>query len=279
MSAPLAIWIDGQPAPQARWTLDRALHYGDGLFETITVRAGELRFEALHRARLDEGCRRLQIRLDTDAAWQQARGIAQLHPECTLKLLVSRGDAVARGYTPVGSEQPRVIALVHAPPDETEYPQRVRVVTLRSVLGENPQLAGLKHCNRLEQVLARLELQSVNSDGQAAWEGLLGSSSGSLVSGTMSNVFLELDGEWMTPALESCGVAGVMRGVVLRETGTPGLSITTREISMAALGRCTSMFLTNARMGVRAVQELDGRALRQLDDVARLAARVQHLAR
>jgi 4-amino-4-deoxychorismate lyase len=279
MSAPLATWIDGQPAPQARWTLDRALHYGDGLFETITVRGGGLRFEALHRARLEEGCRRLRIPIDSDAPWQQARRIAQLHPECTLKLLVSRGDAVARGYTIVGSERPRVIALVHAAPDEAEYPQHVRVVTLRSLLGENPQLAGLKHCNRLEQVLARQELQSVDCGGQLAWEGLLGSSSGLLVSGTMSNVFLELDGEWMTPALESCGVAGVMRGVVLREAGALGLPIAARETSMAALGRCTSMFLTNARMGVRAVHELDGRALRQVADVARLAARVSDLAR
>jgi 4-amino-4-deoxychorismate lyase len=279
MNAPLATWIDGQPAPQARWALDRALHYGDGLFETITVRGGELRFEALHRARLEEGCRRLQIRIEADAPWQQARGIARLHPDCTLKLLVSRGEAVARGYTPTGGEQPRVIALVHAAPEEAEYPVHLRAVTLRSLLGENPQLAGLKHCNRLEQVLARQELQTVNSSGQSAWEGLLGSSSGRLVSGTMSNVFLELDGEWMTPALDSCGVAGVMRGVVLREAGGLGLSITRREIAMPELGRCTSMFLTNARMGVRAVHELDGRALRQVAGVAQLAARVQDLAR
>lgn len=284
MSAPLAVWVDGVAAPvTAGWTVDRALHYGDGLFETVTVRGGVLRFEALHRARLAEGCRRLQIRIDPGLAWQRAQELARLHPDCTLKLLVSRGSALARGYTPTGGEQPRIVTLVYDAPQEREFPARLRAVTLRSVLGENPGLAGLKHCNRLEQVLARQELQgrepgNRDSHHGPAWEGLMGSSSGRLISGTMSNVFLELDGEWMTPALGLCGVAGVMRAVVLREASGLGLSIATRDIALASLEKCTAMFLTNARMGVRPVHELDGRGLRGDAQVERLAVRVADLA-
>ena len=85
---------------------------------------------------------------------------------------------------------------------------RVRLGELR--LGENPALAGLKHLNRLEQVLARLEW----SDPGIA-EALLFSSSGALVSGSMSNVFLVHGGRLATPRLDRCGVAGVMREVVL----------------------------------------------------------------
>jgi len=284
MSAPFAIWIDGVPAPvSADWTLDRALQYGDGLFETVTVRAGVLRFEELHRARLAEGCHRLQIHIDAGLPWQRARELARLHPDCTLKLLVSRGAARTRGYTPSGDELPRVIAQAYSAPRESEFPERLRASTLRSLLGENPGLAGLKHCNRLEQVLARLELQALqsghhDSSGAPPWEGLMASSSGRLVSGTMSNVFLELDGEWMTPALGLCGVAGVMRAVVLREAAGLGLRIATRDIPLASLEGCAAMFLTNARMGVRLVHELDGRGLREDAQVKRLAARVADLA-
>jgi len=261
MNAPLGMLVDGESAPSPTdrsmdWALDRAMHYGDGLFETLLVRDGHLRFEALHRARLAEGCRRLQINLDPELPWQQARLLARHHPQCTLKLLVSRGSATARGYAPSGNEQPRIIALAYPPPGAGEFPARLSAVTLRSVLGENPQLAGLKHCNRLEQVLARAELQ-----GQGAFEGLMASSSGLLVSGTMSNVFLELDGEWMTPALDRCGVAGVMRAVVLREAASCGVPVRESDLPVTMLARCTSLFLTNARMGVRVVHELDGRAL------------------
>jgi 4-amino-4-deoxychorismate lyase len=273
MSAPLAIMVDGVSAAEAEWPLDRALHFGDGVFETLLVRGGLLRFEALHRARLREGCQRLHISLDPELPWRTATLLASRHPECTLKLLVSRGTATARGYTPAGNEHPRVIALVYPAPEAKEFPPMLRAVTLRSVLGENPQLAGLKHCNRLEQVLARQELL-----GHNAHEGLLGSSSGLLVSGTISNVFLELDGEWMTPALDRCGVAGVMRAVALRESTACGLQIRQGEVALHALARCTGLFLTNARMGVRVVQELDGRKLQETPAAQQLAARVADLA-
>ena len=274
VNAPLATLVDGEIASSAtHWALDRGLHYGDGLFETMLVREGRLRFEALHRARLAEGCRRLHIAIDPDLPWQQARQLASHHPQCTLKLLVSRGSATARGYAPAGSEQPRVIALAYPPPAAGEFPATLRAVTLRSVLGENRQLAGLKHCNRLEQVLARQELQ-----GRGAFEGLMASSSGLLVSGTMSNVFLELDGEWMTPALDRCGVAGVMRTVLLREAARCGVAVQQRDLPLAQLARCTGLLLTNARMGVRVVHELDGRTLPAAAALQPLLNRVSGLA-
>ena len=123
--------------------------------------------------------------------------------------------------------------------------------TLR--LGENPALAGIKHCNRLEQVLARREC----SDPDIA-EALLFSSSGALVSGTMSNVFLVRGSQVLTPCIDRCGVAGVMRGLVLEIAGEAGISAEERRLDAADLAAAEELFLTNALTGIRPVRELDG---------------------
>jgi 4-amino-4-deoxychorismate lyase len=272
MSAPLGVLVDGQPCA-ADWPLDRALHYGDGLFETIAVRQGRLRFESLHRARLAEGCRRLGLQVDHGDVWQQTQTLATRHTTCTLKLLVTRGSAVARGYAPSGAERTRVVLLAYPSSSGPELPSRVRVATLEATLGENPALAGIKHCNRLEQVLARLELRS----HEHAFEGLMASSSGHLISGTMSNVFLEQDGVLMTPSLERCGIAGVMRAVVLREAAAAGTPVQVKDMPLDIVRRCSGAFLTNARIGVLPVHVLDGRELALSASMQALAGRVSAL--
>jgi 4-amino-4-deoxychorismate lyase len=235
----------------------------------MLVRAGKVRFEALHRARLEDGCRRLAIAADHDAIWSEARGLAAKQGAALLKLQVTRGDAVARGYTPDGSERARRILSVFPAPAESELPQLVRVQSLTHTMGENPRLAGLKHCNRLEQVLARMALR-----GTGAFEGIMASSSGLLISGTMSNVFIELDGEILTPALDRCGVAGVMRAAVLREAGRAGLPVRVAEVPVASLVRVTALALSNARMGLVSADEVDGRTLARNARLAHLAALV-----
>ena len=164
MITPAEVLVDGLPA-DARWPMDRGLLYGDGLFETMLARRGVIRFGADHAARLAEGCRRLGIKADLPRIWADARAAATRHVDATLRLQVTRGAAEARGYTPTGREQPRAILAIFAPPSPGELPGRIRVSTLSIQLGENPALAGLKHCNRLEQVLARQALQAQSSAG------------------------------------------------------------------------------------------------------------------
>ncbi len=267
----LELLVDGERC-EADWPLDRGLQYGDGLFETMLVRNGQVRFQALHRARLAEGCRRLAIAADQAAVWQQVCAVAGGHDQALLRLQVTRGSALARGYTPSGREQARLILAVFSAADVASPPAPRRVQSLRMRLGENPALAGLKHCNRLEQVLARQELLGSN-----ALEGLLASSSGLLVSGTMSNVFLELDGELVTPALERCGVAGVARAAVLREARRAGVAVRIAELPFEVLERAGAMALSNARMGLLAVDELDGRRLARDPRLLDLAATVARL--
>ncbi len=272
MTGPLQVLVDGAPA-DGGWMLDRGLHYGDGLFETVIVRGGRLRFEALHRQRLERGCQRLGIEVDASSLWRQARALAESQGDCTLKILLTRGSSPARGYTPPRDARPRVIHLAYPPARPGEVPGRVRVSTLRAQLGENPALAGIKHCNRLEQILGRSELQHTG-----AFEGLMGTGSGRLVSGTMSNVFLWQDGGYVTPLLDQCGIEGVTRAVVLREAARCGLGVREARVPMDALAACKGLFITNARLGVVPAHELDGRDLRVDPVVQALAERVASLA-
>jgi 4-amino-4-deoxychorismate lyase len=130
----------------------------------------------------------------------------------------------------------------------------VRTLTLR--LGENPRLAGLKHCNRLEQILARTELAA-----EPLAEGILFSSSGNLVSATSSNVFLVRESCLLTPRIDLCGVAGVMRRVVLREARRVGIPARECELRAQDLEAADEIFLTNARIGIWPVRALDAREL------------------
>ena len=256
------ILIDGEPAAEpgaAVSVLDRGLHYGDGLFETIACEGGRPRLIERHLQRLAAGCERLGL-VPGDGAvlTREVLELAAGTSRAIVKLLLTRGVSLARGYAPAGSERTLRIALRYAWPghDPQQAGQGVRVRRAALRLGENPALAGIKHCNRLEQVLARREW----TDPGIA-EALLFSSSGALVSGTMSNVFLVRGSEVLTPCIDRCGVAGVMRGLVLEIAAAAGISAEERRLDAADLAAADELFLTNAVTGIRPVRELDGRGL------------------
>ena len=255
---PIQVLIEGVPGHGVD-VLDRGLHYGDGLFETIACRAGHARFLELHLQRLTAGCERLDIRFaDRTGLTAQIRALAATAPACIIKLIVTRGSATARGYGAQGDEQTRTILLQYPWPAENPAPWEHGIVvrTAQGRLGENPALAGLKHLNRLEQVLIRGEWTD-----PAIQEALVFSSSGWLVSGTMSNVFLVRHNRIMTPAITGAGVRGVMRRVVMRAAQRGGLNVTEAALDAAALASAEEIFLTNARIGIWPVRALDARRL------------------
>jgi len=250
--------VDGLPATGID-VLDRGLHYGDGLFETIACRAGHARFLELHLQRLREGCARLRIHLSDPAALRaQLESRAAAQPDCILKLIVTRGSATARGYGPQGDELGRSILLQYpwTAEDPSLWEEGIAVRTALGRLGENPALAGLKHLNRLEQVLIRAEWTD-----PAIREALVFSRSGWLVSGTMSNVFLVRDDQLMTPAITTAGIRGVMRRVVMREAQRGGLTVAEAAVDAAAVASAQEILLTIARIGIWPVRSLDGRPL------------------
>ncbi len=276
MRAPL-VWTDGEAYGPVS-ALDRGLHYGEGLFETIACLRGRPRFIELHLERLALGCRRLGLpHPGADRLRARIEQLAADERRVIVKVLLTRGPGRARGYRR-GAEDGTCVIICYPWPEEDAGPARegarVRIATTR--LGENPALAGMKHCNRLEQVLAANEAADAEAD-----EALMLSTSGRLICGTMTNVFLideVADSTRVrTPEIRTCGVAGVMRRVVMREAARAGWPVEECPLTLDDLAAAREVFLTNARVGLWPVRSLPGRELAAAAMTARLSALLQPL--
>ena len=230
---------------------DRGLCYGDGLFETILFVRGRAPLWSRHLQRLTESCVRLLLPVpDADLlAFEAAHASAGL-ARAVVRIALTRGVG-PRGYAlPHETQVTRIVAASPAPKipaDCYHHGIRVRLCALR--LGEQPALAGIKHLNRLEQVLARAEWND-----EAVTEGILCASDGRVIGATSANLFALIQGRLVTPALQRCGVAGVARAEVLAQR-----ECEVRDLGMEELLRADEIFLTNSVRGIVPVTVLDGR--------------------
>ena len=225
---------------------DRGLAYGDGLFETVLLRAGEPVLWRYHTARLARGCHRLDIPLPCqaalDATWQ---GPPSAEFE-VLKLILTRGSG-GRGYAQPDQVAPRLLSQRTPFQPSAECWQQgvtVRLCDLR--LAHQPRLAGIKHLNRLENVLARQEW----SDAAIA-EGLLADSHGHVVEATSMNIFWQQGGQVLTPLLDQCGVAGTLRAALIDRGAVEQASLPLHRL--AAVER---LWVANSVQGVWPVTSL-----------------------
>jgi len=248
----LSAWINGRRAAAIDHR-DRGLHYGDGLFETMRVRHRAIRLLDYHLERLYDGCRRLAIAAPPEpVVRRELVRIAAQRPAGILKLIVTRGSG-ARGYRPSGRERCTRIAALYPLPARAvaAASNSVRVRLCATHLGGNPALAGMKSLNRLESVLARAEW----SDARI-WEGLMRDADENIVCGTMSNLFLRRGSILLTPVLDRCGVAGVMRRWVLEQARALRLRAVERRIRWEDLGDAAEVFMSNAVVGLKSVGEI-----------------------
>lgn len=246
--------INGESATQISGH-DRGLHYGDGVFETLAVRDGRPLLWEQHLQRLGNGCVRLGIPMPAPALLaSEAAQVCAGAVQGVLKIIVTRGVG-ARGYRVTAPVQAtRLVALYPWPTWPDEYAQRgVRVRVCNTRLGSNPALAGLKHLNRLEQVLARSEWDDVSIA-----EGLMLDTAGHVIEGTMSNLFVVHDGQLLTPGLDSCGVAGIVRGVILELAARHAIACEITELDLQQVREADEILLCNSLIGVWPVRELDG---------------------
>jgi len=250
MVTPLC-FIDGQP--EASLSLnDRGLNYGHGLFETMRLSAGQLPLWSYHRQRLSRGADRLGIALDAsrlDIYLQQA--LEAFPADGMLKLVLTAGVG-PRGYRYQGLSASYV--LQYFPLPSMVESTAVRLQLCEYALPHNARLAGIKHLNRLDQVLAAAELDE-------GFDGLLQDVEGNVVEALSRNIFL-FDGQrWITPALKLCGVAGVMRRLLCDDI-IPGLGqeVAILPVDLASLVNAREVFLCNSVRGIQPVRELQGKA-------------------
>ncbi len=249
----MSTWINGRRNTRID-SFDRGLQYGDGLFETMRIRRGQIRLLDYHLDRLAAGCGRLEFAgPPVPALRRELARIAALRREGVLKLIVTRGRGL-RGYRPTGRERCTRILALHALPKTVvaDASAAVRVRLCVTPLGLNPRLAGLKTLNRLESVLARCEWNDAR-----IWEGLMQDVDENIVCGTMSNLFLRRGSTLMTPVLDRCGVAGVMRRWILEAAGELHLNPVERRVRWRDLSSAEEVFMSNAVVGIRSVGAIE----------------------
>lgn len=225
---------------------DRGLAYGDGVFETVLLRAGEPVLWPYHLTRLLRGCQRLNMPPPTleqlQATWS-GEPTSELE---VLKLILTRGSG-GRGYVLPDPVAPRLLSRrtpFVANAQRWQQGVSVRICHLR--LGHQPLLAGIKHLNRLENVMAR---QEWHDHGVA--EGLLGDSEGWLVEATSMNVFWQQAGQLFTPSLARCGVAGTLRAALLDQA-----IVQEAALPLSALPDVERLWVANSVHGVWPVSTL-----------------------
>lgn len=246
---------------------DRGIAYGDGLFETMRAHQGKVPWWDAHWARLQSGADRLRLALPDQAV--VGREAAQLlsGDSAVLKLLVTRGSG-GRGYAPPVAAMPTWVLSKHPLPVPPPY-EGIALRWCATRLALQPALAGIKHCNRLEQVLARAEWKDAAVPDRDAHDGLMRSTQGDVIGATAANVFVLRAGRWSTPRVDRCGVSGVCRAWAMAalEAAESRLSVTDVETAEA-------VFLCNAVRGILPVARLAGRTWLPHPQIAMLRRRL-----
>ncbi len=248
---------------------DRGLHYGDGLFETLAVRAGKPLLWDRHLERLSAGCARLGFpQPDEDLLYKEAAQVCAGVTQGVLKIILTRGVG-GRGYRPPAVAHPtRMVARYPWPGYSAQSAaQGIALRVCATRLARNPALAGMKHLNRLEQVLARNEW----ADSGIA-EGIMLDNEGQIISGTMSNLFLVKAGALLTPDVTQCGVAGVMRGLILDIAARLNLAPRVTGLTLNDALEADELFVCNSLIGLWPVRQLAERHYPYGPVSARLAA-------
>ncbi|MGQ0594205.1 MAG: aminodeoxychorismate lyase [Gammaproteobacteria bacterium] len=268
---PDLVLIDGRPGESVS-VADRGLHYGDGVFETLPIVAGVVCHWDRHLERLRLGCARLGLACPEDTLLRADLEVLRAGVDHgVVKLIVTRGVG-GRGFRPPDPTEP---TRIFARYPWRSYPAALyrsgivaRVCTTR--LSRNPVLAGIKHLNRLEQVLARREWVDPE-----VHEGLMLDTGGRVIEGTMTNLFLVRAGRLVTPDLSECGVLGIMRGLVIEAAGRARLETEIRAVDLAEMYTAEGSFVCNSLVGVWPIRELQGDGTRRYtscDLVARVTA-------
>ena len=234
--------------------MDRGLHYGDGLFETIACVDDKWQFWNEHVQRMREGADRLSIEGGAIEYFKQdVSAMLEKHSieNCVIKLMLTRGQG-ERGYRiPETQTSTRIVIISDAP----EYPEDfmtdgIDVCLCEHPVSKNSTLAGIKHLNRLDNIMARSEW---TNDYQ---EGLMLDDNGYIIEGTMSNIFAVKDGQLMTPSLMHSGVNGIIRDQVISIALEQSIETHIMDLTEEDFSIMDEVFICNSIIGIWPVRFL-----------------------
>lgn len=234
---------------------DRGLCYGHGLFETVRLSDGVVPLWNYHQSRLRRGANSLSIRVDDGLLQDYLEQLKTACPENgIIKIIITAGTGT-RGYRALNTAPSYLLQWYPQP----EYPKNYQQcgITLKLCqhrLASSPQLAGIKHLNRLDQVIARDEW------GDEYEEGLMLDQQGNVIEAVSGNLFFFREGSWFTPKLNQCGVAGVMRQYIVDELVNSPSKVEETTSSLDNLLSADEVFICNSVNGIWPVLALENQA-------------------
>lgn len=229
---------------------DRGLQYGDGLFETVAINRQQPLNFSRHIQRLQLGCQRLSIPFE-QWQWlvdQSLRAIGNC-ARGVLKIIVTRGVG-GRGYQVPTEQQANTLIYLSAWPNDSiqSSQQGIKLGLCQTRLAQQPLLAGLKHLNRLEQVLASQEQQI-----QGFPESLMLDQQQQVISGIRSNVFVIKNNQLYTPDLRQAGIAGTVRQAIIDYGHCQVVPLKISDVQQA-----DAVFISNSIFGCWPITEFMG---------------------
>ena len=246
---PLQSLVNGQQAENIS-IRDRGFQYGDGCFETVRILFKKPILWSEHLKRLKYACKTLQLSVNFDLLKSEVAQLIRVNKATNviLKIIITRGEG-GRGYAPaVQSDCTRILQLIDYVAPSTS--SGARVVVCRHRLSSNSFLGGIKHLNRLDQVLASAQIPA-DCD-----EGLCMDEAGYVIEGCRSNLLFAIDNKLVSPDLSKSGVEGVMLDHLIDEFGVKGIAVIRRTISMSELKRADEILLCNSVFGVWPIAEI-----------------------
>ncbi|MCW2254288.1 4-amino-4-deoxychorismate lyase [Providencia alcalifaciens] len=250
----MSYWVNGVACHNIDVT-DRAVQFGDGCFTTIHVFNHQPKMMDMHIVRLVQDSARLKLpQPDWQVLEAQIYAICQqqIEDEFVFKVIISRGTG-GRGYSSVGFNQPTVIMSVAPFPQHYQALQQLGVKLILSgiPISKNPYLAGMKHLNRLEQVLIRQEIDEAKVD-----EALVVDTDGILVECCSANIFWRKAEMVFTPSLAFSGVNGLMRQKLIAHLSTSPYHLQEVERFPDVLGCCDEVLICNTLMPILPVASI-----------------------
>lgn len=258
---------------------DRGLAYGDGLFTTAKIIDGRVELLEQHVKRLIAGCNKLSIAmpvaLSNGDLSEEIIHLAQQYTIAVLKVVITAGSG-GRGYSRIGlnSQNSNIIVMIFDYPDHYNalIASGVTLGVSQQKMAISSMLSGIKHLNRLEQVLLRKELDSRNEDDL-----VVTNINDQVIETTSANLFYWIDDRLYTPEIKFSGVDGLMRQFIIAHSNKiSGQTVIVEKTIIGRLLQADAIFTCNSVTGVMPVNTFNKKAL-NIEPVQALRLKIEEL--